>query len=464
MLTVNGSGSGDTTSGTDQLHFTYQNNAGGNVEIIARMTSFTNASAHARAGIMVRTSNNASAVTTANEVLAYQDAADGNNNIVFTARDQASGTCSSDGVETRMQFPLWLRLDRIGENFAVYKSPDGVLWSALGNTSGWQLTPTGALEVGFFVSSDGVSSNATATFDNISIGTPNMGYSTSWVGNSFGGRIQDGHVANTIGAMWTAPNGTCYTNSYYDEGGTSSMIYQNGKIVSPFNNGNWLNSYFGNDQCGEGTITSDGSMMYLAANGWLNCYIAKTDMNADASSTQAMLFVTNLWDSAKSYNVTSGMAVVGNQLYVGDERDNEILVAQTSVPLYYTALNSSVDTTTTTINTSGVPNAAPASVYQSSRECDYLPYIIPGMNNGTTYTVRCHFCEYSETGTGERIIDVSAGSQSVQNYDVVAQAGGDFLPAVMTIPNVNTDGNGNIDLVFTYGTGSQSQPRGRLRV
>ena len=85
------------------------------------------------------------------------------------------------------------------------------------------------------------------------------------------------------------------------------------------------------------SITSDGSMMYLAAE-WMAimCYMAKTDMNADPNSTQPMFFVTNLWDSTKSLNVTSGMAVVGNYLYVGDERDNEILVAQTNLPLYYT--------------------------------------------------------------------------------------------------------------------------------
>ena len=168
--------------------------------------------------------------------------------------------------------------------------------------------------------------------------------------------------------MWTAPNGTCYTNSHYDEGGTSSVIYQNGKVVTPFNNGNWLNMYFGNDECGEGTITSDGSMMYLAADGVDNVYIAKTDMQADPNSTQPLLFVTNLWDSAKSYNVTSGMAVVGNYLYVGDERDNEILVGQTNTPIYYTALNTTATAITNTINTTGVPNAAPAAVYQSARE------------------------------------------------------------------------------------------------
>ena len=190
VLTVNGSGTGDTTNGTDQLHFTYQNNAGGNVEIIARMTSFTNASAHARAGIMVRTSNNASAVTTANEVLAYQDAADGNNNIVFTARDQASGTCSTEWRGNADAISALAALRSASARISPSINPrTACIWSALGNTSGWQFTPSGAIEVGFFVSSDGVTSNATATFDNITIGTPNMGYSTSWVGNTFGGRV-----------------------------------------------------------------------------------------------------------------------------------------------------------------------------------------------------------------------------------------------------------------------------------
>ena len=467
VLTVQGSGTGDTCNGTDQVHYTYQSNAGGDVEIIARMTSFTQATAHARAGIMVRTGNTANA-TTANVVLAYQDAGDGNNNLAFTAFDQASGTYGTNwGVETRMQFPLWLRFDRIGQNFAVYKSPDGVIWSMISNNSGWQFTPSGAIEVGFFVSSDGAASSASATFDTITIGTPNMGYSTSWFGNSFGGTTlgagcADNYVSNWISAMWTAPDGTCYTNSSYDEGGQSAKIYQNGAVVNSFGHGGL---WFGNDMCGEGSITSDGTKMYLAVkSGYAGnlCYIAQTDMQNDPSSSQPMLFATDLWDGTKGLDVVSGMAVVGNELYVADEKDNEILVAQTNYPLYSPDYYSEFLSTTNSISTTGVSNAAPEVVYQTER-CGLsgcgVSYVIPGMNNSTTYSVRCHFCEYTETQTGKRVFNVHAGSQQVLNYDLVAQTNGeDFVAVVLTIPNVQTDGSGNISLSLWPSAGATDAP------
>ena len=63
--------------------------------------------------------------------------------------------------------------------------------------------------------------------------------------------------------------------------------------------------------------------------------------------------------------------------------------------------------------------------------------------------MRCHFCEYTETQTGERLVDIVVnGATPVYNYDVVAEAGGDFLPAVLDIPNGQTDGSGNLDITF----------------
>jgi len=53
--------------------------------------------------------------------------------------------------------------------------------------------------------------------------------------------------------------------------------------------------------------------------------------------------------------------------------------------------------TTNAINTSGVTNPAPTSVYQHGRK-GTCTYTIPGLTAGSAYTVRLHFCEYAATG------------------------------------------------------------------
>jgi len=343
---------------------------------------------------------------------------------------------------------------RIGKNFAVYKSPDGVIWSMMSNSSGWQFAPTGTIEVGFFAAGGAAGTTCTATFDNITISnTTNMGYKSSWYGNTAGGNLSDGHVSNGISALWTASDGTCYTNSPYDEGGAEAVKeYKDGKVIKSFRDGN---EAFGNSSCGEGSITSDGSHMYLVGAGQPGHLVFQTDMQGTPAATKPLYLDVDLWDSTHNINIVSGLGAKsdGSEVYISDSRAQLIRVAQTSIPLYYTAGNTTVNITTQTISTAGVPNAAPMQVYQSQRENDYNPYVIPGLTPNTAYTVRCHFAEYTETQTGKRVIDVFAGGQSSIGYDVVAAAGGTFKAAVLDLPNAMTDATGKMTVTFQAHSG-----------
>jgi len=440
-ITVTGAGTGDTTFGGDQLHYTYTTAAAGDVDVIARVTAFTGA-AHGRAGIMLRASNTATA-TTANAVFAFQDAADGKHNFFYTARDEASTTGLKSSMTTRMTLPVWLRIVRIGKHFAVYKSPDGNIWSMITNNSGWQFTPTGAFEVGFFVASGNSAVTSSATFDNITIAAPHLGYSTSWFGDTFGGNVDDGHVSNWISALWVAGDGTCYTNSFWDEGGEASKIYKDGQVVRAFSSGNA-------SAC-EGSITSDGTNVFLATGHALN----STDMQGTPASTLPVYLTIDPFDATRSVNIISGLAAANNEVYISDSRENKIRVAHKTLTRYYTAGNSLQELTTQTIDTTGVPNAAPAIVYQSQRLCDYLPYVIPGFTPSATYTVRCHFAEFFVTQAGQRLMTISAsGATPVQNYDIFAAAGGQFKPAVLDIPNVHPDASGKITVIVSASPGN----------
>lgn len=450
-LTVVGSGAGDTYNGNDQLHYTYYQFPGGDIDIIARISAFTG-SPGGRAGIMLRAGNSPGDIS-AEISFQYQAASDGNNGVGCDAHDPSTtyGGLPNDGVETRMTTPMWLRLVRMGLNFGVYKSPDGKIWSMLGNTSGWQFAPSGPIEVGFFTSSGSSTSAASATFDNILIGPPAMGYETSWFGNTFGGNISDDHVSGGITSLWTGSDGSCYTNSYYDEGGEASKIYRNGQVVKGLSEGN---PYIGNSECGEGSITSDGTNLYLLSWGWEGNQLLKTDMLADSASTTVMYLSFNQWDSTNDINIISGLAVSGENLYIADSQSNLIHVATTTTLPSYTTAGTLVNTTTQTITTTGVANAAPEIVYQSQRECNYCPYTIPGLTPNTTYTLRIHFAEYTETQPGKRLVDVGvSGGPVVRNYDVVAEGGGPFAASVLDIPGAVSDANGNLSFIIGASAG-----------
>ncbi len=77
-----------------------------------------------------------------------------------------------------------------------------------------------------------------------------------------------------------------------------------------------------------------------------------------------------------------------------------------------------------TVDTTGVANAAPASVYQTCRYGDFT-YTLPNLTPGATYTVRLHFAETYFTSSGQRVCNVVINGTTVQsNLDVFAAAGG----------------------------------------
>ncbi len=54
-------------------------------------------------------------------------------------------------------------------------------------------------------------------------------YKTSWIGNTFGGG--DKWVQIQISALYVAPDGTVYTNSYWDEAAREAGIYKDGDVI-----------------------------------------------------------------------------------------------------------------------------------------------------------------------------------------------------------------------------------------
>jgi beta-galactosidase len=75
------------------------------------------------------------------------------------------------------------------------------------------------------------------------------------------------------------------------------------------------------------------------------------------------------------------------------------------------------------ISTAGVPNAAPAAVYQSERVNNFS-YTIGNLTPGGSYTVRLHFAEVWFTSAGARVFNVKLnGAQVLANFDIFAAGG-----------------------------------------
>jgi len=99
------------------------------------------------------------------------------------------------------------------------------------------------------------------------------------------------------------------------------------------------------------------------------------------------------------------------------------------------------------IDTSGVANAAPASLYQTERYGNFS-YTLPGLTAGATYTVRLHFAEIYWNAPGRRLFNVQAnGTQVLTNYDIYSAAGG-INRAVVVPLSVTADASGKIALNF----------------
>jgi len=441
-MTLSGQGAGLNIKGADHVPFIYQKRAAGDFEVIARLKDFDGEGTDT-AGLMARTDDTA----TSGGAAVYFGIPNGKNSLNWLSEipataDTPAPRVLSSGIEVARKPPIWIKMIREGTNIAFYKSADGKLWTMISNTSGGLVALKGPVEVGFFVSGGSPAKMVTAAFDSIQIGEAQMDYETSWVGNTFGSVPDGEHVSNNLDAMWVAPDGTCYTNSFWDEEGAAGASYREGKVWRTFPGEGW-----GGGQACEGSITGDANHLFVVNAGRIAMY----DLVGPKFNPVPIDLTVNL-ANPKGGTYISGLASNGHELYVADSLNNIIrVVSLDPYPTYQTpgAANDRIETAPgPVVVPTDDPRFAPAEVYQTRRSGEGVTYKIPGLTPGATYTVRCHLAAYADKEQG---MGIGKANEVITLSDL---AGGKLKAVVKDFPGNTLDKDGTLHFSFGgYGGG-----------
>lgn len=158
QVQVNGGG-GDIWGTSDGFHFYYQQLVG-NGTVIARLTNMpsgTGISAWAKAGVMMRND------LTPGSPNAFVSL-DGTNGQRFSYRTKENGTSTRSG-NSNTTSPYWFKVNRNGNTFTGYSSPDGATWRQVGSSV--TITMNNQIYVGLAVTNDKEPSNLKVVFERI---------------------------------------------------------------------------------------------------------------------------------------------------------------------------------------------------------------------------------------------------------------------------------------------------------
>ena len=149
-LLVQGSGS-DIWYTADGFHYVYKT-LNGDGSITAKVESMQNTDPWAKAGLMIRESLNADS----RQIIAFMSPSNGT---ALQGRSITGGSTTGFANTIGLSVPYWLRLERAGNLFTAYQSPNGTTWTPLGTAT---ITMADSVKMGLAVCSvnDGTLNNA----------------------------------------------------------------------------------------------------------------------------------------------------------------------------------------------------------------------------------------------------------------------------------------------------------------
>jgi regulation of enolase protein 1 (concanavalin A-like superfamily) len=150
-------GGADIWGTSDKFHFVYQQ-VSGDVDVVARVDSITQADQWSKSGVMIRAS------LAANSAHAFSLVSAGKG-VAFQRRTQNGGQ-STNTAGSSAKAPQWVRLVRAGTRVTAYVSANGTSWTSLGSDT---IALGTSAYVGIATTSHNSSSTTSADVSQISI-------------------------------------------------------------------------------------------------------------------------------------------------------------------------------------------------------------------------------------------------------------------------------------------------------
>ncbi|WP_437618209.1 MopE-related protein [Sorangium sp. So ce1151] len=154
---IEGSGAGITGT-ADAFRFSWVK-VNGDATIVARVVSLENTSASALAGVTIRETLNTNAKHATVAVTP-------SSTIRFQRRTSSGGSTSSSTATQSETAPRWLKLQRTGSTFQVYRSNDGASWTSVGSAT---ISMSSTVYVGVAATSASGSLTGTAQVDDVAV-------------------------------------------------------------------------------------------------------------------------------------------------------------------------------------------------------------------------------------------------------------------------------------------------------
>ena len=158
-FTISGSGD-DIWNAADAFRYVHQP-LNGDGTIIAKVNSQTNTDPWAKAGVMLRETTASGSIN----VLLTTTTGSGLD-LQYRSATNGLGTYVNGGAFT---YPVWLKLQRTGNNITASKSTDGVSFTQVGTTL--SLPMAASVTVGLAVTSHNNTLSSSATFSNVAVST-----------------------------------------------------------------------------------------------------------------------------------------------------------------------------------------------------------------------------------------------------------------------------------------------------
>jgi len=164
---LTGSGT-DIWNNGDQFHYAYKT-LSGDGSMVARVVSIgAGTNTWAKGGVMIRQSLAAGSTHAYMPITANSDGTAGNG-ASFQRRLTTDGGSSNSDSGTKVAPPYWVKIERKGNAFSGYISPDGQTWTQLGTAQ--TIAMTDPVYIGLAVTSHDAATQRTIKFDNVAFCT-----------------------------------------------------------------------------------------------------------------------------------------------------------------------------------------------------------------------------------------------------------------------------------------------------